>query len=768
MQEFDSTKTITVSGRRFTGRQIEQIRETVQTFANLSRKELAFTLCEHLNWATPRGSLKINSCLSALKKFEGLGIISLPPISGNVRGPEKPITLTCATSNLAPLDEPLANLLPIELRRVITKSDRSLWREYIERYHYLGFKRPFGAYLSYFIVAKGKDNQLLGCLLFSASAWSLAPRDLWIGWQLRDRMKRLNYVVNNSRFLLFPWVKVENLASHVLGIVAKTIANDWQQVYGYKPVLIETFVDNTKFDGTCYQAANWEFLGTTRGGGRMDRLKRSTSATKSIYAYPLTSNFRDLLRGKVPPKQQETKPTMLDPKASSHPLWTKIIAILTEIAEIFDNRWQERRRVIDTLMLVVIIFRLVLSKNSQGYATTLAEIWKNHRALKLMLPQPKPIAPSALSQARQKLDENIFKIINCKIIDVYETENHDFSWLGHRLFAVDGTKVNLPRALTKVGYRVPTAGHYPQGLVSALYQLKSRLPYDFILSKHGNERTAALSHISRLKAGDVVVYDRGYFSYSMLYRHLESGIYAIFRLQKQNFVEIMNFIKSDETDKLVTIEPRCKTLQKNIGQLFGLKIIKPLPLRLIKYTCEGMTFYLGTTLFDQASYPASEFSPAYHSRWGIEELYKISKVFVETENFHSRSERGVLQELFAHFVLITLGRILANHAESDLNRFALFNSGQVQSQSSIPFHAPIKVNFKNCLANISHHLEELLHSAGKRLDDILNYMFGSIRAVNQQFRGGRKYLRISYKPIRRWHRPNRKRLAFAHAKATTR
>jgi hypothetical protein len=766
MEELESPKTITVSGRRFTRKQIEQVRDTVQTFSNLSRKEVAFTLCEHLNWVTPKGGLKINSCLSALEKFERLGLISLPPKKSGTRGPEKAIALTDATRDLAPLDEPLTHLLPIELRRVTTKSDRSLWREYVARYHYLGYKRPFGAYLSYFIVSKGRDNQLLGCLLFSASAWALAPRDLWIGWQRRDRIKRLNYIVNNSRFLIFPWVRVESLASHVLSLVTKIIANDWHEVYGYKPVLLETFVDTAKYEGTCYQAANWEFLGTTKGGGRMDRLKRNTSEAKAIYTYPLVSNFRDMLRGKVTAKHCEIKQTTLDPEAYSHPLWSKIVSILTEVTKVFDNRWQERRRIIDTLMLVVIIFRLVLSKNSQGYATTLAEIWKNHRALKLMLPQPRPIAPSALSQARQKLDENIFKIINHKLIDVYEQENHDFSWLGHRLFAVDGTKVNLPRSLKKTGYPVPTPAYYPQGLVSALYQLKSRLPYDFIVAKHGNERRTAVLHLNRLQAGDAVVYDRGYFSYSMLYHHLQSGIHAIFRLQKINFCEISEFIQSNDSDKCVSIEPRCKKRQRALRTLLGLKIIKPLPLRLIKYDYDGTTFYLGTTLLDKTKYPAAAFSQAYHARWGIEELYKISKVFIETEDFHSRSERGVLQEIFAHFVLITLSRILANQAESDLNGLALINPSQVQNISvSRPFDLPIKVNFKHCLANVSQHLEELFHAAGNRLTGIIDCMLVSIRSVNQTFRGGRKYLRFSMKPTRKWRFPTKKRLALAHATA---
>ena len=133
MEEFESSKTVTVSGRRFTNKQIAQIQDTVQMFSKLSRKELAFTICEHLSWTTPIGKLKVNSCLSALEKFERMGIISLPPKDTScIRGSDKPITLTDTTCEIAPLDAPLAKLRPIELRRATTKYDKQLWREYVE------------------------------------------------------------------------------------------------------------------------------------------------------------------------------------------------------------------------------------------------------------------------------------------------------------------------------------------------------------------------------------------------------------------------------------------------------------------------------------------------------------------------------------------------------------------------------------------------------------------------------------------------------------
>ena len=415
-------------------------------------------------------------------------------------------------------------------------------------------------------------------------------------------------------------------------------------------------------------------------------------------------------------------------------------------------------------MLVVIIFRLVLSKNSQSYTTTIADIWKNRRNLKLILPQPRPIAPSALTQARQKLDEDVFKTINRKLIEIYETEKYDFSWFGHRLFAVDGTKINLPRALSRFDYDMPTCGYHPQGLVSALYQLKSKLPYDFDLVNHANERTCAIAHLARLKAGDVVVYDRGYFSYSMLYKHQQCGVLAIFRLQESSFTEIRDFIQGNETDKLVTIELRSKSNQRGIKELLGIDRFEPLPLRLIKYHHNGSTFYLGTTLFDQERYPAEIFSDLYHARWGIEELYKISKVLINIEDFHSKSTRGVRQELFAHFVLISLSRLLANQAESDLNGFSLLNTdkgSQANDCSSRPFDAPIKVNFKNCLAVVSRHLEELISGSALYLTRIINDMLTSIRAAKQKFRNGRSYARVSMKPVGKWRVGDKTKMALA-------
>jgi hypothetical protein len=172
-----------------------------------------------------------------------------------------------------------------------------LWNQYVDRYHPLGYKRPFGAHQRYFIV--GKRQQRLGCLLFASSSWALAERDLWIGWTERDRAQRLNWVVTNTRFLIFPWVQVKNLASKVLSLAPSRVREDWQHRYGYRPVLLETFVDAERYRGTCYQAANWIRLGVTKGRGRMDRRKQYPSTPKVIFVYPLQEDFRSFLCGEA-------------------------------------------------------------------------------------------------------------------------------------------------------------------------------------------------------------------------------------------------------------------------------------------------------------------------------------------------------------------------------------------------------------------------------------------------------------------------------------
>jgi len=186
----------------------------------------------------------------------------------------------------------LKDLGKISLEVVKKKKEADVWKEYVAHYHYLGYKKPFGCYIRYFIKS---GHGILGCLLFSGSVKSVHVRDKWIGWTEKQRLKNHGWVINNSRFLIFPWVKVPYLASHVLSLVEKQIVEDWYELWEYRPVLMETFVEPKKFKGTCYKAANWEYIGMTTGEGLVRKGKKYATSPKKVFVKPLLKNFRDIL-----------------------------------------------------------------------------------------------------------------------------------------------------------------------------------------------------------------------------------------------------------------------------------------------------------------------------------------------------------------------------------------------------------------------------------------------------------------------------------------
>ena len=294
-----------LAGREFTAQEIRNIQETVET-CGLPWTELVCTICEHLDWVTPTGRYKEKSCVSALRRLEALGLIKLPTRQP-ARRPEVEIVPGCGTEPEEEIVGTVGDVAPLQLEPVLGKPAIRLWNEYVARYHPLGYRRPFGAHQRYFLVGRG--DRRLGCLLFAAAAWALAERDRWIGWSAQDRAQRLNWVVSNTRFLLFPWVRIKNLASKALSLAPERIRADWQQRYGYAPVLLETFVEQGRYRGTCYQAANWIRLGVTRGEGRMGRHSRYPSVPREIYVYPLVADFRSFLQGRSDGSAQSSATT---------------------------------------------------------------------------------------------------------------------------------------------------------------------------------------------------------------------------------------------------------------------------------------------------------------------------------------------------------------------------------------------------------------------------------------------------------------------------
>ena len=282
------------AGREVTVQQLDDIVETVGLFPSLSRKELAATVSEHLGWVTLTGRSKLNACMKLLEKLENKGLIRLPAKQEQPwqSGSLKPIALTRRTDPTVGIKGKLSDIGQVRVEVVSDKESTVLCNEYISRYHYLGYKKPFGYFLRYFVES---DQDLLGCMMFAGAAKALGARDQWIGWAQQDRLRNLPWVINNCRFLIFPWVEVKNLASHVLGQVARRLRDDWQCRWGYSPVLVETFVDPAQYSGSCYKAANWQYLGMTTGEGLVRKGKDYRTSPKMIFARPLEKGFRSLL-----------------------------------------------------------------------------------------------------------------------------------------------------------------------------------------------------------------------------------------------------------------------------------------------------------------------------------------------------------------------------------------------------------------------------------------------------------------------------------------
>jgi len=429
--------------------------------------------------------------------------------------------------------------------------------------------------------------------------------------------------------------------------------------------------------------------------------------------------------------------------------WSPLQTLIERTCADFDKFWQTRRRVIHTRFLVIFILKLVLSKNTQGYKILLNELWETEEISSL---QQQPVSASSLCEARQKMPATIFTRINQQVLAMREKSHPLPLWRGHRVFGVDGSKINLPHELLSAGYKAPHKyQYYPQGLMSTLYHLGSGLIYDGMLSADKGERICLLAHMEQLSPGDVLVLDRGYFSYLILVKAVEKGIHLVCRLQSGNLNKaVKKFWDSDNTDEIISYQPSVAVKYESRKQGYDIDL-NPIKLRLIKYTIDGETYVCGTTLFGD-QYPVSEFASVYHGRWGIEELYKISKVFIDVEDFHGRSERGVQQECYAHILLINIARIFESEANDQLPPPSNGQTEEMRSQKDSYWQdfcgeiKSFKLNFKNCLLVIGRSLEKLFLKINVAQSDWGTNMLKSIARVRQKIRPGRHTPRQSRKP----------------------
>jgi Domain of unknown function (DUF4338) len=283
---------------RYRGREIQQqdilyIRALIERYPQDSRRKLSTRLCEAWQWRQTNGALRDMVCRGLLLMLERAGQITLPlvsyvrhnPLAARAR-PEM------ARIDARPIEGRLHNLQPLEFELTRRTSHESLFNSLMEEHHYLGYEQPVGEHLKYLVWAQDRP---VACLAFCSAPRHLGSRDRYIGWSAEARRRNIPFLAYNTRFLILPWVRVEHLASHILGRMSARISDDWQQIYGHPIYFLETFVDPERFRGTCYRAANWVLLGKTTGRGKQSNSYVPNRSIKEVLGYPLRANFRDLL-----------------------------------------------------------------------------------------------------------------------------------------------------------------------------------------------------------------------------------------------------------------------------------------------------------------------------------------------------------------------------------------------------------------------------------------------------------------------------------------
>ena len=283
-----------IQGRQIGPAELAQVRGLLAAHPDWSRYRLSRELCQVWNWRSLTGQIKDMAARALLLKLEQRGWVALPArrhLSPNRMRHKQIRRLQHPTD---PIVGCLSELQPLQIQELSLQPEaRPVFDSLLRQYHYLGYTSAIGQNVQYLV--RDRQGRDLACVLFGAAAWKTRGRDAFIGWTAAQRQAQLHQVANNSRFLILPWVRVPELASHILGRVARRIAADWQRRYGHRVALLETFVERDRFRGSCYRAANWIGAGQTRGRTRQDRRHVLQAPVKDVWVYPLQADFRKVL-----------------------------------------------------------------------------------------------------------------------------------------------------------------------------------------------------------------------------------------------------------------------------------------------------------------------------------------------------------------------------------------------------------------------------------------------------------------------------------------
>jgi hypothetical protein len=278
-------------GRDLTARDIALISQTICRHYDRGRSFIALQLCEAWKWSQANGNFKAYAARDLLLRLEEKGYVRLPD--------RKRTKNNCKPKSFGQiplfLKKPLSGSIgdyPRPVIRTVSGAESYLWDYLIHHYHYLGLPTLVGEHIRQVGVI---GDQVVACLGWASAAWKVGQRDALIGWDQATRRKKLYLVANNVRFLIPEWVRVTHLASKVLSLSLSSLSRDWQKAYGHGLVLAETFVDITRFKGTCYRAANWIYAGQTAGSAKKGNAYRYHGQPKAVYLYPLHRDFKGLL-----------------------------------------------------------------------------------------------------------------------------------------------------------------------------------------------------------------------------------------------------------------------------------------------------------------------------------------------------------------------------------------------------------------------------------------------------------------------------------------
>ena len=288
-------QTLTIRGRAIDHEALEVIKHTIRQGWDQGRTWISRELCRVWDWRQPNGLIKDQICRILLNELARRDLIELPPGKRGIRNGRRRYYVPPDAPPKYPR-EPLSGILndfpAVQLKMVRRQPEEELWNYLVHQYHYQSYRIIVGSHLKYMAFI---DETPVACLAWGSSVFRIQSRDLSLGWDSEARSRGIRYIANNTRFLILPWVRVKNLASHLLAQSARVVSRDWLDFYGHPLHLLETFVETERFRGTCYRAANWNCVGSTKGHAKRDGQFYYHGNRKDVYLYPLISDWRQRL-----------------------------------------------------------------------------------------------------------------------------------------------------------------------------------------------------------------------------------------------------------------------------------------------------------------------------------------------------------------------------------------------------------------------------------------------------------------------------------------